>query len=845
MNSEEQKPESNADGKGERRAAFEKVWKAPTGFEDWFKTVNNQPFGNRFMMTSFVFFLLAGVQALCMRAQLAVPDNDLLGPEIYNQLFTMHGATMMYLVILPFLEGLAIYLLPLILGTREMAFPRMSAFSYWVFFFGGVIFYTGYLFNAVPDTGWFVYPPVSLNEYSGLGLDFLLVGLGFIEIAGVGTGIEIATTILKFRAPGMSLGRMPLFAWAWLITAIMIIFAFATLFGATVMIEMDRALGTCFFRPQCGGTPLLWQHLFWFFGHPDVYIMFIPATGIVSMIIPAFARRPIAGYTLIAVAIMATGFLSFGLWVHHMFTTGIPLLSFGFFAAASLMIALASGTQVFAWLATLWRSSPDYKTPLLYVLGFLFLFVLGGVTGVMVAIVPFDWQVHDTYFVVAHFHYVLIGGVVFPILAGLHYWLPLIIGKMPSERLGKWSFWLIFIGFNLTFFPMHYMGLKGMARRVYTYPESLGLGWLNLISSASAFILGAGFLVVAYNVVYSRKRGVTAPRNPWNAGSLEWSVTAEMPNYVFLAPPVIRGREPLWDQSDEPHDPYLESIAKALKNEPAEWRAALVTDAVTGEPQAIQRVSGPSYFPIIAALGLLVTSVATLFQGYLVALVGTIFTIIVAGLWLWPRESELELMRRSKLPSKTGLPVEPTGSAAAPWWAMVGSLAVIGTIFGVLLYSYFYLRVYSPEWPQGSIKPPNFSGGAHYLLLLTSLGSILWARRAYNKADAASAAIALTVTALLAALFIAALSAQLADAEFAPSRNAYASIFHVTSWHMAALASGGALFLITAATRIAKHKNYLKGYTTLHLQITELCWYFTCVTALLVYLTLYVSPYAF
>ncbi|RYZ68789.1 MAG: cytochrome ubiquinol oxidase subunit I, partial [Proteobacteria bacterium] len=357
--------------KSQRDAAFEKVWHSPDGIGGWFASVNNQPYGSRFMVSSLVFFLLAGAMSLLMRVQLSVPENDFMGPQTYNRLFTMHGSTMMFLVILPFLEGIAIYLLPQLLGSREMAFPRMSAFSFWVFLSGGFIFFMGFLFNAVPDAGWFVYAPLSLEKYSDLGVDFLLLGLGFIEIAGVGTGIEIVTTILKLRAPGMSLGRMPIFAWTWLVTGVMIIFAFATLFGATILIEFDRAIGTKFFVAEAGGNPVLWQHLFWFFGHPDVYIMFLPATGFVSMIVPTFARRQLAGYPLVVVAILTTGFLSFGLWVHHMFTTGIPIMSSGFFVAASLMIGVASSVQVFSWIATLWGREAERSVPMLYVLGFL------------------------------------------------------------------------------------------------------------------------------------------------------------------------------------------------------------------------------------------------------------------------------------------------------------------------------------------------------------------------------------------------------------------------------------------------------------------------------------------
>jgi cytochrome c oxidase subunit I+III len=831
-------------GTGHHREEFEKVWTAPeTGLKSWFATVNNQPFGNRFMVSSLVFFLLAGMMALLMRLQLAVPDNDLVGPETYNRLFTMHGATMMFLVILPFLEGVAIYLLPIFVGAREMAFPRMSAFSFWVFLSGGLIFFTGFLFNAVPDTGWFVYAPLSLESYSGLGVDFLLVGLGFIEIAGVGTGIEIVTTILKLRAPGMTLGRMPLFAWTWLVAGVMIIFAFSTLFGATVLIEFDRAIGTKFFVTEAGGNPVLWQHLFWFFGHPDVYIMFLPATGFVSMMLPTFARRPIAGYNMIVVAVLLTGFLSFGLWAHHMFATGLPLVSSGFFVAASIMIGLASGVQVFAWIATLWRSSPTLKTPMLFILGFFFIFVLGGLTGVMVAVLPFDLQAHDTYFVVAHFHYVLIGGVVFPILAALHYWLPLMTGYLPNEKLGRWSFWAIFLGFNLTFFPMHISGLLGMSRRVYTYSANLGIGELNLLSTAASFIMAAGFIMVVYNIFYFGMRGKKAEKNPWGARSLEWSVTVDMPNYIFLKPPVISNREPL-DETNEEKPEHLVRISEAMEAQPSTWRATLVTDVITGEPQAIQRVAGPSYIPITAASGIIIMSIATLFKAYIVAAVGLAFTLGVVAYWLWPRNNELEIMRKSDISRITGLPVEPTSTQAVGWWAMTGTLTVIATIFGVLFYSYFYLRVYSPSWPQGDLPLPGLMrSGLGYGVLMAS-GALFFLGQQFRKGlIPILSMMGCTIMGLIA---FALLLMESIQAGFTPQTNAYASLFHTITWHMLAMIFIGLAAIVSLLLHMIRSRNEdVYGTLILHRQITGLAWYFMLTIAALVFATLYLSPRLF
>ncbi|MEX1099151.1 MAG: cbb3-type cytochrome c oxidase subunit I, partial [Bacteriovoracaceae bacterium] len=454
---------------------FEKTWATPSGVRGWASAVNNQVIGKRFIVTGLIFFLIGGALALLLRIQLAVSGNTFLGPDAYNELFTMHGSTMMYLFAAPFLEGLAVYFMPLMIGSRDLAFPRLSAFSYWAYLFGGLIFYASFFFGEVPDAGWFSYTPLSGPKYAGIGLDFWLLGLGLVEISGIATGVEIVVTILKFRAMGMSLNRMPLFVWTLLAMGLMIVFAFTTLLTATFMLELDRTVGTNFFNPNRGGSSLLWQHLFWFFGHPEVYIIFLPATGIVSTLVGAFSKRSIVGYNYVVAAIVVTAFVSFGLWAHHMFTTGLPELASGFFTAASLAIGIATGVQVFAWIATLWGSKPSFSTPMLYLLGFFFIFVLGGLTGIMLAVAPFDWQVHDTFFVVAHFHYVLIGGVVFPAIGGLYFWLPKITGKMLNEKLGKWGFWVAFVGFNATFFPMHIMGLLGMPRRVYTYQEELGL----------------------------------------------------------------------------------------------------------------------------------------------------------------------------------------------------------------------------------------------------------------------------------------------------------------------------------------------------------------------------------
>ncbi|HEX2063004.1 MAG TPA: cbb3-type cytochrome c oxidase subunit I, partial [Acidimicrobiales bacterium] len=444
------------------------LWADPPGLRGRLMAVQNDTIGKRLLFTGFFFLLLGGsVDSLVMRLQLAVPENDLVSAELYNELFTNHGSVTMFLVILPIVEGFTILLLPFLLGTREMPFPRLGAYSFFTFLMGGLFYYSSTLFSLVPDAGWFAYTPLSLPEFSpDLALDFWVLGLSVAEVGAIAAGVEIIITILKFRAPGMTLNRMPLFAWAMLVTAFMILFAFTPLVVGSLLMELSRSFDMKFFDPDAGGSSLLWQHLFWIFGHPEVYIQFLPAAGVVSMVLPVFVRRRMAGYTWMVAAFVAIGFMSFALWAHHMFAVGLPPILLSFFAAASMAIGLPAGIQIFAWLVTLWAGRPVWKTPLLFVVGFLVTFVLGGITGVMVASPPFDLMAHDSYFVVGHLHYVLIGGVAFPLFAAAYYWLPKFSGRLLDERLGRWNFWLMFVGLHVAFFPMHLAGLEGMPRRI-------------------------------------------------------------------------------------------------------------------------------------------------------------------------------------------------------------------------------------------------------------------------------------------------------------------------------------------------------------------------------------------
>src|SRR4051794_39884647 len=528
---------------------LERSWKHPKGILGWFSYTTHQAIGLRYIVTAFIFLCIGGIEALLMRTQLAVADNTFLSAEKYNQIFTMHGTTMMFLFAVPVMEGMGVYLIPLMLGTRNVAFPRLNAFGYYMYLFGGVVLYSGVLTNTMSDAGWFAYPPLSGPQYSpGKGVDYWAQMITFTEISALCVATELIATIFKMRAPGMTLNRMPVYCWSMLIQSFMVIFAMpAVMIASTVMLLDDRTIGTHFVNPAEGGDPLLYQHVFWFFGHPEVYIFFIPGIGLLSTVLEAHSRREMFGYPALVLSQVANAFIAFGLWVHHMFATGLPQIGEAYFTASSMMIAVTSGVQIFCWLATLWTGRIRLTAAMHFVLGFIFIFVLGGLSGVMLASIPLDLQVHDTFFVVAHFHYVLIGGALFPLFAAFHHWYPKMTGRLLNEPVAKLGFWLLFLGFNLTFFPMHILGLKGMPRRIYTYPAEMGWEPANLLATIGAYTIAFGALIFVINVVSSLMSDRIAGDDPWDGATLEWATTSPPRNYNFAHIPLVDSRYPLWD----------------------------------------------------------------------------------------------------------------------------------------------------------------------------------------------------------------------------------------------------------------------------------------------------------
>ena len=613
---------------------LQRIWETRAGWIGALASVDHKSIGKRYLVTSFAFLILGGLEAAVMRLQLAQPNQTLLTPEQYDQLFTMHGVTMIFLYALPVLSGFSNFLWPLLLGSRDMAFPRLNAFSYWIYLFSGIFLYASFPVGRAPDAGWFNYVPYSSLAYNpGINIDLYALGMVMLGVSTTVGSINFIVTLIRTRAPGMSINRVPILVWGTLTASVGNIFAVPAVSLAFFMLWMDRRFGMHFFDVTGGGQPLLWQHLFWMFGHPWVYAIVLPAMGIVSDALPTFCRRPLVGYTAVALATVTTMVLGFGVWVHHMFATGLPPLSLSFFSAASFVIVIPSAVGVFAWLATIWTGRPQFTTPFLFFAGFVIVFVIGGVSGFMTAAVPVDVQLTDTYFVVAHLHYVLIGINVFPVVGGIHYWFPKFTGRLMNERLGKWTFWIMFIGFNVGFLPMHVLGVLGMPRRVYTYSDGLGWGTLNLVITLGAYLFAFGVLLFLINVWRSLRHGERAGANPWNAASLEWATDSPPPPYNFAVIPTVGSRYPLWESRMTGQIGESTTAEGFLLDD---GRETIGTSALDAVPDVILRMPGDSLAPLLLSIALAALFIGMLLQSWWLFGAALAASLLATIVWLWP-----------------------------------------------------------------------------------------------------------------------------------------------------------------------------------------------------------------
>ncbi len=583
-----------------------------TGIWSWITTVDHKRIALMYFATSLIFFLIAGAQAILIRIQLFRPANDFLSAEVYNEFFTMHGTSMIFLVAMPMAVAFFNFVVPLQIGARDVAFPRLNALSYWIYLLGGLYLTSSFFFGAAPDRAWTGYANLTLPQFSpGLNMDFWLIGLSIVGISSIMGGVNFITTIINMRAPGMKLMRMPLFTWMTLVTSFLLVTAVPIISVALIFLGFDRIFGAAFFDPARGGDPVFWQHLFWLFGHPEVYILILPAFGAISDIIPTFSKKPLFGYPIVVYAGILIGFIGWGVWSHHMFTVGLGPFADSFFIAATMIIAIPTGVKIFNWLGTMWGGSIRFTTAMLFSVGLLAVFTIGGLSGIMHASAPVNLQQHDTYFVVAHFHYVIVGGTMMGLWAALYYWFPKAIGRYLDETLGKWHFWTTLIGLNLTFFPMHFAGLYGMPRRIFTYPEGLGLEIWNQLSTVGAVIFGLSGLIMTWNVIQSYRKGERAPADPWGASSLEWALPSPPHHYNFPNIPTVRSREPLWDEEERRE---VEGVTMA-------------------PPKAEPHMPNPSYWPFLLAASITLSWALVMTGIWWVIALGMIPTATCVFMW--------------------------------------------------------------------------------------------------------------------------------------------------------------------------------------------------------------------
>jgi cytochrome c oxidase subunit I+III len=799
---------------------LERIWTERPGVLGWITTTDHKRIGLMYLFASLVLFAAGGVEALLMRTQLIRPDNGLVGPAAYDQLFTMHGITMIFFFVIPISTGaFGNYLLPLMIGARDMAFPRLNALSFWIFLFSGIFVYTSLVIGRAPNAGWFNYVPLANAKFSpGPNIDFYCLGLIFNGIASTATAVNFIVTIFKGRAPGMSINRMPLFCFAFLAVSFALVFALPPLTVALAQLELDRQVGTHFYDVASGGDPVLWQHLFWIFGHPEVYIIILPAFGIATSIIPTFCARRMVAFPLVAVAELLVAFIGFGVWAHHMFAVGMATTTTVYFAAASMIIVIPSAIQLFAWLTTLVTGRPHFQTPLLWIVGFIVFFIIGGLSGVMFAAVPFDQQVTDTYFIVAHFHFVIFGAAVFPLLGGLYYWFPKVTGRMYSEPVGKLSFWLSFAGTAITFMPMHIAGLLGMPRRQWTYPANVGWGTTNLVETLGSYLLAAGLLLVIANLAVSLRRGAPAGRDPFDGATLEWATTSPPPPFNFTVIPTISSPYPMWDERDREEDLRRVDRGELVLADGHQTPASTVVDAEWDE---VLDMPSDSPWPITLAGALALVFVFLLTGHWVTAAAFAGAAAMVLGAWHW-REAASDLVgatRRSR----------PNG-----WWGMAIVLCSEAALFGSLIGTYFYLRFTSPEWPQGGIAAPSVALPVALTLLLVAstapmAGAVAAARRGRTAAAWWLIAVALTMQAGYLAGQIVSWTSDLE--KFTPQTNAYGSVYFTLlgAHHLHVIAG-----LLLDLWLLARLLGGLTSYREVAVRAVALYWYVVAALAIVV-----------
>ncbi|MGQ3888558.1 cytochrome c oxidase subunit I [Legionella sp. CNM-1927-20] len=819
---------------------FNKIWGNPRGWRA-LTIVNHTTIGIRFMMTGGLFFLFGGLLAMILRAQLALPKQALVTPEIYNQLFTMHGTVMMFLFAVPMMEGMALYLVPKMLGARDLVFPRLSAFGYFCYLFGGIILVFSLILGLAPDTGWFMYTPLTNAVYSpGPNVDFWLIGITFVEISAVSAGVELFVSIIRARTAQMALHQMPLYCWYILVMALMIVFGFPPLILGSILLELERAAGMPFFDVARGGDPILWQHLFWLFGHPEVYIIFLPAAGIISTLIPVFAQRAIVGYRWIVLSVIVTGFISFGLWVHHMFTVGIPQLAQAFFSVASMLVAIPTGIQLFSWLATLLSGRPIYRLPMLWTIGFLFIFVIGGLTGVMLALVPFDWQVHDTHFVVAHLHYVIVGGVFFPLIAGLYYWLPHFSGRMPSDKLGTWGFWLTFVGFNVTFLIMHWTGLLGMPRRIYTYDAGLGWDVPNLISSVGSFVMAIGIATILIDFFLHFYIGQSAKINPWHADTLEWA-TATPPNpYNFISLPNCPTRHPLWDCPNLP-----KTIAEgrhALSVTSHGRRETWGTDPITGKISEIIHLPGNSWLPFLTALTIGAVCITLISRNYNFAIFSLLICFLFLLRWTWENGTHPKAAPDAKTLPKDP-PLHSRTLNGPGLWGMNTSLLANGALYMSLLFGWLYLWTAAPQWKiPNQVSLENSAFFISGLLLTAATMGFTYLIRQVRRFNVNYLQIKLWGLSLIGLIHASILLWVLLTAKLLPTQTAHDAVITVMLAYQLIHSSLATLITILLAARVAY--GYINKKALYEVVVVEGWWLYTLITFWITYTAIVLLPIA-